>query len=400
MQWLLLGSIVSLPLNLFVNNLLFTVFFIGFTLKILLNDPKELLTILKRRFPLFLLLVGPLLITLIGCLYTTEPAAGFKDLGRLVPLALIIPAVLYAPGFFSAYLKRLVYALAIGCLAAALICWSLTLAEMYSTGYDLGDLFTPRFAYHELSGRIDIHTPYLGMFTAIAIFFLITEFVRSTTKKAKLLYFIWAAILLLFLFNLLARTATVTLVIGTFAYMIYTKRYALIVLGAAVVITAGSLAYWQDHNFLRDRIFKSINLFESETIFSKKDGRFERFGASIVVFKQFPLLGPGTAAEDTYRKAAYYDNRDSVAYNANYNAHNQFLEYLSTFGLLGGLVFLALLIVLIRAAWGHPILLFFAFSFIMAGLTESILERSWGISFYLLLVMLIFGSKFSTDEQV
>ncbi|WP_435578633.1 O-antigen ligase family protein [Gilvibacter sp.] len=399
LQWLLLGSMASLPLNLFVNNLLFTIFFIAFVLKILLNDPKGLLRTLRQHWVPILLLMSPLLVASVGCIYTSDLQGGLKDLGRLVPLALIIPAVFHSPEFYKNSTRKLGYALALGSLMAALLCWGLSIGPVLADGNGLADLFSQKYAYHELSGRIDIHTPYLGMFTAISIFFLLRESFKINTLRKRFVYSLWMAVLLIFLFNLLARTAILTLVIGSFFFLLHQRKYLLIVLGVLILSGAGTLAYWQDHNFLRDRLFNSLNVFEQTTIFSKKDDRFTRWEASVSVFKQFPILGPGTAAEDSYRKAAYYENLDSKAYNDNYNAHNQFLEYLSTYGLLGGICFVLLLIFLLRAALGDPFRVYLVFAFILAGLTESILERSWGVSLYLLIIMIVCSHKFLAHER-
>ena len=52
-----------------------------------------------------------------------------------------------------------------------------------------------------------------------------------------------------------------------------------------------------------------------------------------------------------------------------------------------------------RAVWVLYLVAFLVFAFILAGVTESILERSWGISFYLLVVMIVWSHKLSTDAS-
>ncbi len=393
-----MGAVFFLPLNLFLNNLLFTVFFVAFSLKLLLEQPKALFHTIGKYWIVFLVLSGPLLLALMGSFYTSNFYGAFKDLGKLVPIVLVIPLVLHHPNFFAKLVKRLLYAMALGALAAALVCWSLTIFQIFQDGGQLTDLFTQRYANHFLSGKIDVHTPYLGLFIAVSVFFLIRETEFVTTRKKRWINSIWAGILFLFLLNLLARTALFTLLIGMVIYVLYRRKYVILFLGVMAVSALGALAYFQDNNFLRDRIFNSINVFEQETIFSKKDDRFARYSASVEVFKQFPFFGPGTAGEDSYRKEIFYNNRDSKAYNGNYNAHNQFLEYVSTYGIVGAVVFFALLVILFRYAKVDSLSLFLFFAFVMAGLTESILERSWGVSYYLFVIMAIYGLKKEPNE--
>ncbi|MEZ4859407.1 MAG: O-antigen ligase family protein [Flavobacteriaceae bacterium] len=295
----------------------------------------------------------------------------------------------------------MLYTLSLGSLLAAFICWAISLLEIYHANGTINDLFTQPYAYHFLSGRVGVHTPYLGLFVSVSIFYLLLKAFEASSKKRTLIHLIWASILFLFLLNLLARTALISLSLGLVAFFLYRRKYILVFAVMAAIASLATIVYVQEQNFLRDRLLNSINIFEEQTIFSKKDDRFHRFKASIEVFKEFPLLGPGTASEDPYRKAVYYDNRDSEAYNENYNAHNQFLEYLSTFGILGGVTFLWIIYVLLKDSFGTKDVfsVFLVFSFIMASLTESVLERSWGISFYLLLLFCIYGNKLIPNEM-
>ena len=395
LEILLLSSFFFLPLSLFFNNLFFTVFFVAFNLRLLVFESNTLLNSLQQNKIPIVIYCGPILLALLGCFYTDNLNGAFKDIGRLFPLIFTIPLVFNNPHFFSLILKKIMYALALGCLVAAIYCWGISIGDIFHNNDSITDLFSQSYAYHYLSARIGMHTPYLGLFVSSSVFYLILEVIDKPWKGKNGFKILWVSILFLFLLNLLARTAIFSLVVGVITLFLIKRKYAYLIITIALLSTLASLAYFQDHNFLRDRIFKSVNIFEEQSIFSKKDDRFNRFSASIEVFKEFPLIGPGTAAEDRYRKEIYFKNRDSEAFNENYNAHNQFLEYISTYGLLGGMVFLGILMLLIKEAWysKNSMVVFLIASFILAGLTESILERSWGVSFYILVLFFIYGQK-------
>jgi O-antigen ligase len=396
----LLLSIFFLPINLFLNNLLFTIFFAAFFFRILTTNNKELLNILKINWVSVLVLCGPLLIALLGSFYTSNLDGALKDLGRLFPLALTIPLIFYNPVFFSKILKKIMVALSLGCLVSASICWGVSIVEIYNQHGEIDDLFSQQYAYHKLSERVNMHTPYLGIFVAASVFYLFQQVFITISKKQKLLLASWALVLFTFLLNLLARTAIITLIMGVIILLVYKRKYIVLFASLGLITSLGTIAYYQDHNFLRDRIFRSINILEERTIFSKKDDRFSRYEASVDVFKKYPIIGPGTAGEDVYRKELYFKNRDSEAYNENYNAHNQFLEYISTFGLLGGVTFLMIVFFLVKEGIKSRdvFTLFLVFSFLVAGFTESILERSWGISFYVMVIIFIYGNKMRLNE--
>ena len=92
----------------------------------------------------------------------------------------------------------------------------------------------------------------------------------------------------------------------------------------------------------------------------------------------------GTADDDDLRKPIYKRNRDVIAYNRNYNAHNQFFEYLSTYGILGAIVFVVLFYTIFALVIRHKnsFFLFIFFAFLLASMTESLLERTLGIVYF------------------
>ena len=142
------------------------------------------------------------------------------------------------------------------------------------------------------------------------------------------------------MFHLLSRNAMFYFLLSSIAYLIYFRYWKILFSTMFIILILGFFAYNVKHNYLRDRLFNSLNFFEKETQFSKKDDRFDRLAASYEVFKHSPIIGYGTAAESKYRKQIYLQNNDKVAYENNYNAHNQFFEYLSTYGIIGGLAYL------------------------------------------------------------
>tara|TARA_R110002072_G_scaffold22615_1_gene79411 strand:+ start:248675 stop:249754 length:1080 start_codon:yes stop_codon:yes gene_type:complete len=333
----------------------------------------------------------PILLLLIGLIYSSNIEGALKDLGRIIPLFFISTYIILNPSFFKRTLKYIMYALILGCLISALICWGISILEITRDGGSLLDLISREYASHKLADNIGIHTPYLALIINLAIGFNILILNDSRRIISKWILIVSLLILILFLFNLMARNAIFCFIFFGIIFLILKKKILWLTAFIALLSLLGGYAYFTEKNFLRDRFFKSVNVFENETIFSKKDGRFDRLEASYEVFKQFPFVGPGAASEDLLRKKQYYINRDSEAYNENYNAHNQFMEYLSTYGILGGLAYILFFVVIFKTVFRkRSFFLFFATGcFFVANLTESLLERSWGVVIYILVIMLL-----------
>ena len=81
-----------------------------------------------------------------------------------------------------------------------------------------------------------------------------------------------------------------------------------------------------------------------------------------------------------------------------YNAHNQFMEYLSINGVLGGLIYIFVFLILIfyTIKTKDYLFLFVFFTFFIANITESMMVRIKGIEYFALFASL-FLSKFKNQ---
>jgi O-antigen ligase len=197
----------------------------------------------------------------------------------------------------------------------------------------------------------------------------------------------------------MSRNAIFCFILFSTIYLLKTKKFYFLGLFYSFFVIVVLLIFNTDKNYHRDRFINSVNIFEKETIFSKKDDRFSRWSASFDVFLKKPVFGPGPVKVKELRREEYVKNLDSVAYNFNYNAHNQFLEYLSTYGLLGAMLFIGLIFKLYQLAFNKKayFLIYLVSCFVISGITESVLYRSWGISLYILILISIVG--FSNQEK-
>jgi O-antigen ligase len=91
-----------------------------------------------------------------------------------------------------------------------------------------------------------------------------------------------------------------------------------------------------------------------------------------------------------------------MAAASEFNAHNQFLEYLSTNGAIGGFVYIATLgFLLLLSIYKRDTLFTLIFLlFILANLTESMMVRIKGIEFYAIFTLLFLcGKRHETEVK-
>jgi len=98
--------------------------------------------------------------------------------------------------------------------------------------------------------------------------------------------------------------------------------------------------------------------------------------------RQNLLLGVGTGDVKQSFKDAYVDYPIYIAPKYRHRAHNQYITFLVTFGILGLLYFTSFLGFLSYKWRGNNLYLFFVIVSIISFLTEDTLETQAGVTFF------------------
>lgn len=375
----LLMAVFFLPIHINLNNIFLLIFIITSVFIASLTPKMALENITKNKTLLFVISI-PFTLNFTGLLYTDELSRGIDYTVRALPFFLIPLIAILSPQVFVTNYKKMGYALILGCLIVALWSWFFSVQSLLEEGRPFKELFGPLYSNHNLLRNLDMHPTYLSIFIYSAIGFIVLEF-EHFKKFKKIFYSIIIFVLLAFMIHLISRFAIFYFIFSSLVYFIYKKYWVLLTGFAIIFILVFAYAYSTPQNYLRDRLIYNLNLFEKKTQFSKKDDRFDRLSASYEIFKERPIIGYGTAAESKYRRAIFKRNKDTVAYNENYNAHNQFMEYLSTFGIIGALAYLLFFGRLFYLVYTNKqvFLGFLLTGVFLACVTESVFERSWGV---------------------
>ncbi len=395
----LILAVFFLPIHLNLNNIFLVSFFGLSSIQFIIGAKDESIKQLKRNKWTLLIVTIPFLLNALGVIYSDELKKGFDFTIRTIPFLYLPLIAVTTPRIFVENYKKMGYALVIGSLLVAIYSWSHTSIEIFNLNKPWEELFGPLYSHHNLVKALDLHAAYLSICIYTAIGFLVVEF-KNCKKALKIASTISIIFLLFFMFHLLSRNAIIYFLMATIVFLIFSKQWKLLISGSILVIMLAVLAYNVKHNYLRDRIFNNLNFLEKKTQFSKKDDRFDRLAASYEVFKQKPVFGFGTAAESKHRREIFKKNNDIVAYKRNYNAHNQFFEYLSTFGIIGGLAYIIFFTYLfyLSIKLRSGFFIFVITGLFFASLTESIFERSQGVVYAALIIALMLSFQIRQRE--
>lgn len=392
-------AVFFLPVHLNFNNILITCFICLNLLLLFFENRAYKCGLIKQSKWLLTLVSIPFLLNAAGLIYTDELVEGFNYTIRAIPFLCLPLISLINPEVFTKNIKKLGFALVLGCLFVTIYSWSSAIVDIYNQDKSIKELFGPLYSHHNLIKSLSLHSAYLSICIYTSVGFLVFIYKELNMQK-KLISVVIICLLIFFMFHLLSRNAIIYFLSASVVFLISKKNWGLLISGSVIVIILAMLAFNVKHNYLRDRIYNSLNFFEKKTQFSKKDDRFDRLSASYEIFKHKPIVGYGTAAESKHRRQIFKNKGDTIAYERNYNAHNQFFEYLSTYGIIGGIAFIIFFLGLFQIILKNRNA-FFTYVFIglfFACVTESVFERSQGVVYTALIIALMLSySKGNTQ---
>lgn len=171
------------------------------------------------------------------------------------------------------------------------------------------------------------------------------------------------------------------------------KRYAVLMMTALV---AAVLLIMSSHEN-RERFTEMFDLTAdyTENKYGGRSIRLHKWKNALECWAQQPLLGTGTGDMQQELDSTYAENDFDLALQYHFNPHNQYIETLLTVGISGFALLVFWLWGMIWMGFKNKNWLLFAFGIIvsMSVLTESMLERHWGVVF-----IALFGAVLLTDN--
>ncbi|MCB0400592.1 MAG: O-antigen ligase family protein [Flavobacteriales bacterium] len=334
------------------------------------------------------------LIYLFSLSYAPNLDDATTDLLTKLPL-LLIPLSFYLSQLnFKVILPNIAFAFVLGCTVAFLASFVNSLIQ-FGTTADISSFFYDHISYFSHPGYMAM----LSNFTILIMLLLRRSFKKTPQWLVFSLLFLHSAYLIL----LSSKTGLITMLLTYAVYVIYLmvkhKKYKT---GIAILLASsiGLVAAFQTSNLFRNRILELSSLFREDQT-SSTSARSIIWGISLDLIKEKPLLGYGVGNENQELEQRYIAENNEYLVEQKLNAHNQFLQTTLATGLPGGLILILLLVLPLWMAFrnNHPLYLGFILLVLVNFLTESMLERQVGVTFYAFFNLLLFASYFVSSTE-
>ena len=329
------------------------------------------------------------LIHILGLVYTSNFKYALTDLEIKLPL-LIFPLVVFGYNSMNYdLLKRILFGFVLGCFSVGIISISHSY-YVYLQTKKIDSFFYGGITYF-------IHSSYFSMYLMFSIFlvyfFVFRKKEVDENSKYKLFAFFLISFFTLIIILLSSRAGLISLVLSflfLIIYLIKIRKYFM----PSLVMTLGIFSIMMVVKFAPKALerFQSLN---SKTIFynkssnvkediNKMDQRLAILEISIKLFKRNPIIGVGTGDIKDVLLSEYKKNNFIMGFNHKLNCHNQFIQFLLAFGLVGLVVFLISLSVTTYYAFLEKknIYIFLALLLSFNFLFESMLETKAGVEFF------------------
>ncbi|MER3375821.1 MAG: O-antigen ligase family protein [Allomuricauda sp.] len=392
----LILSMFFLPLNLQLNNIFLVVFLIFFLLE---GGVKEKTSTLLSNYTKVIPIILLFFLIVFGYSFSFETQLAFDQIVKSIPLLLVPLVFISDPKTFFENKNKFLYGLVAGCLVAAIISWGWLIYELWLEG-NISKVITWKYSKGNLISKLDQHTPYLAMFLFTSIGFIVSRLGSVEQAKTRTILNVITIIQILFLIHLLSRTAILYFFVAAITFLLIKRRifvlFALLLMSFSF-FTVLTLDSNDKGDYFEKLLFREIGLSGADDL----DPRFERWEYSWNLFKKSPIIGVGSGNVDAMRMVAYRKGGDLEAYKLKYNAHNQFVEFLSAQGAIGGLLFLFCFgyLMYLTLSTKDYFLLYVVVGIFVCSLTESILRRSWGVVFFSIMASLVVVSDIRSQKN-
>jgi O-antigen ligase len=320
----------------------------------------------------------------LSLIYTANMKTAVHMLELHASLFFIPVIFLFSAGLITTEFKRILFvSFAISVLLLCIVTYVIVAYNSNTFGPSSGP-----FNYNDPFGRIlfseqaGIHPSYWSMYL---IFSMVIVFQKLKVKD----YIKFLIILAMFPFMLILSAKNqialfflvLALIIWNYIHVSVKAKLIIIVVSVTLLIGVGALNEQVRYRFI-DEMHQTLG------------ERLILWSAGKEIIMEHPVLGVGLGdTDDEVNKILLRDKNDKLF---NYNLHNQYLDYWVTYGTVGLLMFLFILLFPLR----HPDVLFRIFILIVGVslLTEAMLLRQKGLVFFLLFYGLC-GAGYSLTKK-
>ena len=277
-------------------------------------------------------------------------------------------------------------------------CFLVALHGFYVTGETqvlINEIVVSRFQYYGLASAMPgWHPTYVAMYANFALAYLFLKTLNHWNEIGPSIKFINIGSIIVIIVSVLFLSSfmgimvlIITVIFCAFYALVKFRRKRAIIL-SIVLISGVAIGVFALDNRISDSIKDLLNdKMEATDEQSERNTltiRLAKWSTSIDIIKSNIIfgVGPGDAPFELYEM--YKIRGHDYLAEHKYNPHNQYLEILLSFGLIGFMIFIFLYGNFLKLALkGKNVLLLILLIIIgLTGFTESILERQQGVLFF------------------
>jgi len=390
--WLfsLLFAFPCLPLQI-ANSL-----FIVFAFFVLISFSFKTVTSIRQKITRNLLIALPFIPYLIELLlHSGNHIVAFEFQKKLLFFTAPIVVGMYLSMYPLKPLKTYMYIFTASLLALTI--YSLTILvwqhilfspESYENG-----AYILRNSFEKIS---HLHPTYYSLFASVSILWIISEY----SNKSNLIKFLLIASGLILFFQELfvaAKMPLTALAISSLflIYRITPNRKKLLGIYALLILCIIILPFVVPS--LKNRVYE-VRTFVGppQNYPNTVNDRRVIFDCGISTFLHNIWVGVGAGNSQIILNQCYAEKDFKKANTVPYNAHNQFLTLGINYGIVPLLLLIVTLAIYFKRTFSNPFATALMISCILVMFTESILERQWGVYFYVLFFLLIMNTPQGT----
>lgn len=356
---------------------------------LLLNNWSEKLNLIKKNFIPLVLLILIYLLFLSNFLFSDDVSQSSKLAIKALPL-FIFPMVFLSTPTKYYRLGSIFTGLTFGTIITILICWGRILLDILSKRDPLDQatyFFEWIYTDFNLLKPFGAHPSYVGVMVVLVIIILMCYEGFQKFRSEKVLYRLTLIALIFFILQTNSRISFACLILFLCYYFLrnFNKRSILQLLVLFVVLFLLSLKF--------DYLFHKI------TSILNKDGEitFDRFPRWLGIWEENSQfgnywIGVGKEKAQFIYNQSYMKNGFELALRENYNAHNQYLDFFVSNGIIGVIVYLFALLFFLYNTHKNIIAISFILIVIFFSVSETIFGRSVGLIFFSFFYALLFSN--------
>lgn len=344
---------------------------------------NKLIELKNNKYNLLVLLLLYLIFAYGVLLDLPETTRNLKILTKELPL-LIFPLLIFSleRHFFS--IKQSVIFLLIGLLTGIFISYFGILLNIFDRD---SNLYTEQAAYFfewiytgwNLVRYLDIHPGYFALMLVLCLSSLLFESNFKRLRDKKIEFALLASFLLFFLIQTGSRIAIVSFAVIVLLMVVASNNLKRIVIASTLFVFLGFILAQ----------FEYVKL--KFDLMLQGGERLSRWNAILTKLKEKGSVFAGVGEKKAFQlyQEAYTSNGFDLALKAKYNAHNQFIEFFVTSGLLGVLGYGFVLCYFVKKTRLAGVARYFFITIVFLSLIESFFDRSKGTVYFAFMFCLL-----------